>query len=372
MHIAIEATRLLRERRGIGRYVRRLLQTMPLERPEVRYTLYARSRDCGALRDQIASTPIVAERSTVAPLNKLEATDADLSWHAWNWIMYPTAAPMVVSIMDLVPMLQFDHKWWKIIRRQKARYRSMRTIQRASGILAISEFTASEVTRLLGVQRNRICVTLLGADDFPGSVSRRSETVERLGIEGPFFLAVGAQEARKNLTVLLQAMQRLNSERGPGLPEIPLVLCGPGDRLAGLASTHRASWLRFAGYVDDNELHTLYARATALIFPSLYEGFGLPVLEGMSAGAPVICANASSLPEVGGDAVLYFEPTDANDLLRQMNRLLTDDSLRPELLSRIPSQLSKFSWQRCSAETLRCFDDVLRASLTKAHTRRVE
>ncbi len=355
MHIAVEATRLVQERRGIGRYVRSMLQAMPLVRPNVRYTLYAKPLEVEQLRQQIGSLEQVAERSTVEPIDKLYNTNADVSWHAWNWILRPSKAPMVVSIMDLVPMLQFDQRWWKIIRRRKARRRSQRTVQLASKILTISEFTAHEVTRLLGVPFSDMRVTLLAADDFDISPASHSQTIERLGINGPFFLAVGAQEARKNLTALLDAM-RLLKTRGM---EVPLVLCGPGDRLAGFARSNDESWLRFAGYVSDQELATLYSLTTALVFPSRYEGFGLPVLEAMSAGAPVICANASSLPEVAGDAALYFDPSSSSDLATQMQRMLTEPSLRADLLKRMPCQVAKFSWRKCAEETLHGFDEAV-------------
>jgi glycosyltransferase involved in cell wall biosynthesis len=354
MHVAVEATRLLTEKRGIGRYVRNVLQAMPEVRPDVRYTLYAKPLDLDGLRKQVAAMPSIAERSTIEPVSKLRSTNADVAWHAWNWILRPSVnVPMVVSIMDLVPMLQFDHRWWKFLKRGKARRRSMLTVERASRILTISEFTAREVTRLLGVPASKMRVTLLAADDFESTAQERSETLDRLGIDGPFFLAVGAQEARKNLIVLFRAMQRLHAE---GV-HVPLVLCGPGETLAGFARANDAPWLRFAGFVSDRELATLYAKTTALVFPSRYEGFGLPVLEAMSAGAPVICANASSLPEVAGDAALYFEALDDAALAAQMKRIVQDASVRTQLLSRMPLQVSRFSWRQCAVETLLGFDE---------------
>ena len=354
MHVAVEATRLLAEKRGIGRYVRNVLAAMPEVQPDIRYTLYAKPRDVNGLRQHLRSLPTVAERSTVEPVASLRSTNADLAWHAWNWILRPSDnVPMVVSIMDLVPMLQFDHRWWKFLKRSKARRRSMKTVQRASRILTISEFTAREVTRLLGVQPSKMRVTLLAADDFESTVQDRSETLDRLGIDGQFFLAVGAQEARKNLIVLFRAMQRLHDE---GM-RVPLVLCGPGKTLEAFARTHDAPWIRFAGYVSDTELATLYARTTALVFPSKYEGFGLPVLEAMSAGAPVICANASSLPEVAGDAALYFDALDDAALAAQMRRIVQDTSVRTELVERMPAQVAKFSWSKCAAETLAGFEE---------------
>jgi glycosyltransferase involved in cell wall biosynthesis len=267
---------------------------------------------------------------------------------------------MVVSILDLVPML--DPRWWKLLKRAKARSRSRRTVDVAARILAISEFTADEVTRLLGVRRERIRVTLLAADDFEAAAAATCETLTRFGIDGPFFLAVGAPDARKNLQVLFAAMERLYAA---GV-HAPLVVCGPGKKLARLVHGRDAPWLTLAGFVSDAELAALYARTTALVFPSKYEGFGLPVLEAMSARAPVICAHASSVPEVGGDAVLYFDPSDADALAGAMRRMLEEPLLRADLLSRMPAQVAKFSWRKCAEETLLGFDEAIAVGARQA------
>ena len=349
MHIAIEASLLLHERRGIGRYVRALLRAMPTVRSDVRYTMYARAPDVEALRAQLASDEEIASRAVVEPLDRLTSTQADVVWYPWNWITHPTAsAPMVVSVMDLAPMLRFDHRWWKFIKRRRARGRSVRTMRMAARVLTISEFSASELTRLLGVPRDRMRVTLLAADDFTAAPRAESETLAKLGVTGPFVLAAGADEARKNLAVLFRAMTRLS---GLGV-DVPLVLCGPGKRLLRQARRHAAPWLRYAGYVSDAELATLYAKTAALVFPSRYEGFGLPVLEAMTAGAPVVCAKASSLPEVAGDAALYFYPDDDAGLADQLGHLLRDDSVGARLRAAGLEQARRFSWRRCAGDTL--------------------
>ena len=357
MHIAVEATRLLKEQRGIGRYVRNLLRSMPEVDARVRYTLYTHERDIDGLQNQMASIPGVAPRTQIEPLSRLRSTGADVAWYAWNWILHPThTTPMVPTILDLVPMQRFDHRWWKFLKRAKARRRSKRTVDLASSIIVISEFTRQEVTRLLDVSPSRMQVTLLAADDFDATPLAHSEALTKLGIAGPYFLAVGAQEARKNLIVLFRAMEELYAS---GV-RAPLVLCGPGATLEGFARKHPAPWLRYAGYVSDAELATLYSKTTALVFPSRYEGFGLPVLEAMAAGAPVVCSSASSIPEVGGDAALYFDPDDVSGLAAQMRRLLDDGELRTQCVTAGREQAARFSWRKCAEETLECFRLALR------------
>ena len=355
-HIGVEATRLLREKRGIGRYVRNVLLRLPALRPDVRFTLYVRrERDIEPLRAQIASlSPDLAARSTIEPVSKLPRSDADIVWYPWNWIR-PRArrAPMVATIQDLAPMLQFDHRWWKFVKRFKARRRYQRTADSAARVMTISTFTKQEVVRLLDVNESKLRITLLAADDLRVAAGESSDTLERLGISGPFFLTVGAHDARKNLQVLYRAMALLH-ERGE---TAPLVQCGPSVDVN--EDGHGTPWMRAAGYVSDAELATLYRRATALVFPSRYEGFGLPVSEAMMAGGCVICASESSLPEVGGDAALFFPWNDAEALAREMSRLLHEPGLRERLAALGPAQAAKFSWARCAKETLAVFDEAL-------------
>ena len=357
-HVGVEASRLLREKRGIGRYVRNLLLRLPRLRPELRFTLYVRrARDIEPLREQLAGlSPDLASRCTIARLAELPRSDADVVWYPWNWIR-PVArrAPMVATIQDLAPMLQFDHRWWKVVKRFKTRRRYQATVDNATLVMTISTFTAHEVQRLLVIDAAKLRVTLLAADDLRVSAGESSETLERLGIEPPFFLTVGAHDARKNLQILYRAMELLHG-RGEA---VPLVQCGPGLRQEG-GQRANAPWMCAAGYVSDAELATLYRRATALVFPSRYEGFGLPVSEAMMSGCAVICASESSLPEVGGEAALFFPWNDAEALATVMTRLLHEPGLRERHAAMGPVQAGKFSWERCAQETLAVFDEVLR------------
>ncbi len=351
-HIGIEATRLLRERRGIGRYVHNVLRWIPRHREDVRFTLFAsRASDEPALRTLLDTIDrSLSPRTTVRDIGALKRSDADVIWYPWNWL-HPRAddAAMVVSLLDIAPMLQLDGRWWKVLKRARFRRRFASSLRAADLVLTISEFSARELVQHLHADRSRIRVTLLAADDMQRSTSDHSATLKRLGITGPFFLTVGAHDKRKNLRTLYRAMELLHADGNI----VPLLQAGP-HRAKGAPSS-----VRYAGYVDDAELATLYKLATALVFPSRYEGFGLPVVEAMSAGGRVICANTSSLPEVVGSAGLLFPWNDPRALAMQMKTLLHDDALQAQLTRDGLRQSQKLSWSATARQTLDAFDEAM-------------
>lgn len=358
MRVAVEAGRLRRDRRGIGRLVRNLVVEMARQRPALALTLHAPRADHAALRDELAArVPGLAERLDFAPPSALRRTTAAVAWYPWATLPWRTPdVPLVVSVHDLAPMLQLDHRWWKVAKRLKYRWRFARTVQRASAVLTLSAFSRDEILRRLPADPRRVHVTLLAADDLPLDAPEDTAPLARAGVTGPFFLTVGGQEGRKNLRTLYAAMARLEADGGA----VPLVQCGPGLGPDARRLVGRAPWLRHVGFVSDAQLVTLYRRATALVYPSRYEGFGLPVLEAMAAGGRVICADASSLPEVAGSAALTFPWPDAEALAVRLRRLLTDPAVGEALASAGPAQAARFSWARTAAATLAVLDGVAR------------
>ncbi len=355
MHLAVDATTLSRNLRGMGRYARSLLSAMPAERPELRYTLLARNAaDVDALTEQMRTLPRVMERATVIPASDFAALDCDAAWYPCNFVkMRPRSGAIVPTVHDLFPMLQLDGRWWKFAKRFRARRRYDSTLRAADHVITGAVASGKELMAMFGLAPQRLSVVPHAADDFRAADPALVDALLRqLDVRGPFLLAVGAQETRKNLEILYAAMRILAAQGR----DIPLVLCGPRGLHGVKPGDAVPSWLRHAGYVRDDELAALYARATALVFPSRYEGFGLPVLEAMTVGGAVICADASTMPEVGGDAVLYFPPDDARALAAQIERLLDDDGLRGQLLRAGAQQAAKYSWARSAAGTLDAID----------------
>lgn len=357
MHIAVDASRLVREKRGMGRYVRNVMRELPLVRDGISFTVHAgNGAEDPALRTLLQGIGETAGRAQIRSLDDLKTSTADVVWYPWNFVT-PVAerAPIAVTIHDIVPMIQIDHRWWKFMKRAKYRRRYTNSVNKSHAILADSNYTALEIERHLKPDMSKVHEVLLAADDFLPDNTEHPLIVEKLELTKPFFVAVGALEVRKNLSVLFAAMREL-SARGV---DVSLVLCGPGARLSKAAKAGDERWIKYAGFVSDAELAQLYRRATALVFPSLYEGFGLPPLEALQCGGRVVCAEASSVPQVVGDAALMFEPRDVNGLVQQLTRILNDSALRDDLTAKGAVQAAKFRWRRTAEETLKAFDAAI-------------
>jgi glycosyltransferase involved in cell wall biosynthesis len=348
----------VQEKRGIARYVRNVLRELASQHPDLRFTFHtAKAADELPLRALLRELhPTLDARSEIAPIEQLADSRADVAWYAWNFITEPAQhTARVVTIHDLAPMLKVDGRWWKFIKRAKYRRRYERTVALADAIVTDSAFSRREMMHHLGVDPFHVTITLLAADDLPVTSADDSGPLDAAGITGSYFLYVGAQDGRKNLCTLYRAMEQLwaNGHR------VPLVQCGPSMSRETKALIGKAPWLRHVGFVSDTQLATLYRRATALVFPSCYEGFGLPVAEAMRVGTPVICAAGSSLAEVVGGAALQVSWNDAAGFTTEMQRLLVHPALRDELRARSLAQATQFSWARTAQETYALFTRVV-------------
>ena len=238
--------------------------------------------------------------------------------------------------------------------------------QQAQLVIADSQATKDDVVRAYGVSPAKIRVIYLGRDE---ALRRETDAQamrsirERYGIAGRYLLYVGTLQPRKNLTRIIEAYSRLASETA--LTDVQLVLAGKrgwlyDDLFAQVAQRGLESRVLFPGYIEDADLPGLLSGALAFVFPSLYEGFGIPVLEAGACGVPVITSNTSSLPEVAGDpsagsgqaAALLVDPHDVDAIADAMYRLVTDAELRAELTLRGHENIKRFSWEKCARETL--------------------
>lgn len=234
----------------------------------------------------------------------------------------------------------------------------------ASHRITISRFIKKELCEHYDLPAGKVTAIPLAAGAgfyrrpprFVGAVLRR------LGLPHDFMLSVGSLEPRKNLRLVTEALRISKSQ-------LPLVLTGwegwgQKDWLSDLEGTDLDEKVIVTGYISDEELACLYSAATALVYPSLYEGFGLPILEAMACGCPVICSSAASLPEVAGDAAIIIDPHDVEALANAMDEVATNQRLRDSLAQKGLQRAELFDWKATAQETLEVFRDVLRGEST--------
>ncbi len=239
----------------------------------------------------------------------------------------------------------------------------------AARVLADSQATRDDLVRHCRIPAGKIVVVYPGRDESLAPVTDPAALAAvraRYGLAGRYLLHVGTLQPRKNLIRLVQAFASLLASGGePSAADLQLVITGKkgwlyGDLLAevdklGLAAQGRVV---LTGYLPDADLPALLSGALAFCFPSLYEGFGFPVIEAMACGAPVVCSNVSSLPEVAGDAALLVDPLDVTALAAALGQVATDEGLRRELSERGLRQAAKFSWRQSARQVLDVFDEV--------------
>lgn len=230
----------------------------------------------------------------------------------------------------------------------------------ASQIIAVSHATRADLIQLAGVPPGKITVVHHGlAQRFRQAPATRL-AYDIIGARNPYFLYVGTVQPRKNLARLIEAFARFSASRPRDDVDLPPLLVVAGKRgwlSEGIerraAELGIADRVRFVGYVADEALPALYRDALAFVFPSLYEGFGMPVLEAMACGAPVLTSTTSSLPEVAGDAALLADPHDVAALADGLARLNADEALRSDLRQRGRRRAAQFTWEHCAEETVR-------------------
>lgn len=274
-----------------------------------------------------------------------------------NSYLLPTAGGRVVAMAyDLIPFL-FPEVMASQPRSVRLGWRvNFQKLKSADAVIAISQATKDDLVRLFDLAPERVHVIYPGIDHSlfnmsnAGNKTSRIETLGRYGISGSFLLYVGDSEWRKNLHRCLEALSGLD-------PAVKLVLVGK----RALTDTTLHGWIDtlglkervlLTGFVPDVDLPPMYGAAQAFLFPSLYEGFGLPVAEAMACGCPVITSTISSMPEVAGDAALLVNPESVEEIRAAMRRVLTDPALRESMSSSGLVQAGRFSWKRCAAETL--------------------
>jgi glycosyltransferase involved in cell wall biosynthesis len=373
--VYVDISSAVHAKAGIGRYAESLVKALVARQPS-RYALFYNRTGRTQPLPGLGSTPTSTVPAGYKPwrlavwLGQLARVGfnalvpgAEL-FHATEHLLPPLEGiPTVLTVHDMIFRLFPEHQkrlnYWYLNATMPL------FCKRADAIITVSESSKRDIVAQYGLRSSKINVVYEAAapEFLPASPEETTAIRLRYGLPEQYLLHVGTIEPRKNLTRLIQALQKL---REGGL-QIPLVVVGSrgwlyDDFFKQLESMQVADSVLFPGYVPAPDLPTLYSAATVAIVPSVYEGFGLPLLEAMACGTPVVSSSSSSLPEVGGDAALYFDPYDAESMAEVIRSVWTSADLREHLRSLGQARSAQFSWNRAAQETENVYDALLSES----------
>lgn len=371
MLIAIDTSRAINETAGIGRYTRELVKKMTEIDKKNQYLLIFSFWRQSPQKEKLIKT---FRRANVKI--KILKIPGALKEKAWRWrlswyekfldgadvflapsffeVNFGLKTPQVMTIHDLSTFVFPAHRGKNVSQRLSKRTQAAAKI--AKKIISVSESTAQDAVRYLNLNQTKIKVIYPGITDFPDPAKNLSASLKSQS----YILFVGTIEPRKNLIGLFKAYALLP----PHLQEkYPLVIVGAegwntGETFDAFRALKLDNKVKFLGYATDAVLAKLYQEAAVFVYPSLYEGFGLPVLEALSFGTPVVTSNISSLPEVAGQAALLVEPQEPKSIAGGLQRLLEGKFERENLRKMSLKQVKKFSWERTARETIRVLEEV--------------
>jgi glycosyltransferase involved in cell wall biosynthesis len=375
MRIAIDAHTVGTKLGGNESYAVNLIEALAEIDSVNLYTIYITTNEA---RDRFSSRwPNFKVRSTLphTPLIRIPLTlSAELRKNPVDVLHVQFTAPpfcpcpVVVSIHDL----SFEHLPETFNRRSRTQLRLTvrHSARRAARILSLSEHTRRDIIETYGINPQRVTAIPLAAPDHFGPIidNRELQRVRHnYGIDGDYILSVSSIQPRKNLARLVRAYASLRGDGSANkLPK--LVLVGKrawlyDETLRALDETNVKDAVILTGYVPDSDLRALYSDALCFVYPSFFEGFGLPPLEAMKCGAPVIVGNRTSLPEVVGDAALTVDPFDVDAIAGSIRKLINDSALRRELSVKGQERAKEFNWRDTARKTLAVYKEVAKVSV---------
>ena len=354
---------------GIGTYVRNVVRELARQDTTNEYLLVSQPADRELAAQTGPNFRAVVDRSGNYTLREqlsiplLLARERVDVFHAPHYVLPPLVrCPSVVTIHDCIHLM-FPQYLPNRLASTYARSLMWNATHRAAHVLTVSEASKRDILRFFRIPPDRITVVHNALDErfgtAPGDVDLH-RVRERFQLHDPFVLYVGNIKPHKNVERLIEAFALVRT--GP-LAHVKLLIIG--DEISKYPTLRRTvhrlklhKHVRFLGFVDDRTLAALYRLATVFAFPSLYEGFGLPPLEAMASGTPVVTSNVSSLPEVVGDAAVLVEPEDVNAIAHGLRKVLLDESLRAELRARGLARAAEFSWARSVATIHRIYTEA--------------
>jgi glycosyltransferase involved in cell wall biosynthesis len=367
---------------GIGTYIRNLVQALARLDSENRYILAGRKEDLREFGELPANfRRAVFPRSDSGFLNQLtfplflRRLKPDLCHVPLNAAPLLMPQPYVVTIHDMSSLVfpEAQEADTSAFTRHYRLFRFRRSLLRSHTIIAVSKATQRDVEDLMRIPSSRIRQIYSAPDprflEYTASDSfqqERRQTLERYQMNFPFLLYAGSVRPRKNVPRLVEAFAVLRAELedDPRYRDLRLVIIGdemwkhPQVRRM-VIQTRMEPYVRFFGFVPFETLRVFYSAATAFVFPSLYEGFGMPPLEAMASGTPVVCSGNGALQEVVGDAAILVNPENVFDIARGIREVLSDDSLRQSLIARGLQQARNFHWDLTAKSVLEVYKNAI-------------
>jgi len=275
-------------------------------------------------------------------------------FHATEHLLMPLGnTKTVMTVHDLIFKLFPEHhkrlNYWYL------NHAMPLFVSRADHVIAISEATKRDLIQYYNTPTEKITVIYEAAAPHfkPQSPETISQVKKQYNLPEQYIVVVGTIEPRKNYSRLLEAIHHLKRD----FPDVGLVVVGSKGWLyepflEKIRTLNAEPWVHFPGFIPDEDLPAIYAGATLMAMPSIYEGFGLPILEAMQCGTPVVSSNAASLPELGGNAALYFSPTNIDEMVQQIKNVIEDAQLQDIMRQKGYVQAQRFSWKQAAIETL--------------------
>jgi glycosyltransferase involved in cell wall biosynthesis len=375
IRIAIDAHTVGTKLGGNESYAVNLIESLAEIDNVNQYTIYVTTSEA---RERFSSRwPNFKVRSTLphTPLIRIPLTlSAELRKNPIDVLHVQFTAPPFCPCPVVVSILSFEHLPQTFNRRSRTQLRLTvrHSARRAARILSLSQHTRRDIIETYGINPERVTAIPLAAPDHFGPITDNRE-LQRVrhnyGIDGDYILSVGSIQPRKNLARLVRAFASLRGEWSAAkLPK--LVLVGKcawlyDETLRALEETNVKDAVVLTGYVPESDLPALYSGALCFVYPSYFEGFGLPPLEAMKCGAPVIVGNRTSLPEVVGDAALSVDPFDVDAIATAIKKLINDSALRKELSVKGQTRAKQFSWRETARQTLVVYKEVAQAPVTR-------
>ena len=375
MRIGIDARKL--HDFGIGTYIRNLLRQLARLDRETEFVVLAHPADCealGSLGGNFRAVPESAANYSVAEQIRIPLAlrrEGVTLFHAPHYVLPPlVTCRSVVTIHDCIHLM-FPQYLPSRLALTYARTSIALASRRATRVLTVSESSKRDILRFVDVPADKIDVIYNAFDERFGVEPREEDVIrvrERYQLHDQFVLYAGNVRPHKNLERLIEAFDLV---RQRGLDHVKLVLMG--DEISKYAALRRAvhkhqlhKYVRFLGYLPEETLAVMYRLAGVFVFPSLYEGFGLPPLEAMASGTPVVTSNVSSLPEVAGDAAVLVDPYNPEAIADGIERVLCDDTLRRDLRAKGLARARQFSWESSVMRVREIYGEAAQAPVALA------